>query len=111
MAPLALTTSLTGCHIAILDQNIDLPGKNVFGTDLIKELRSKGCTAMLCIRSGNVSQADQELYFRSGANSVFDKELTFKELALELGREYAQYSQELGQHQMPRASTASLMSV
>jgi CheY-like chemotaxis protein len=102
---------MEGCHIAILDQNIDLPGKNVFGTDLIKELRSKGCTAMLCIRSGNVSQADQELYFRSGANSVFDKELTFKELALELGREYAQYSQELGQHQMPRASTASLMSV
>ena len=111
MAPLALTASLTGCHIAILDQNIDLPGKNVFGTDLIKELRSKGCRAMLCIRSGNVSQADQELYFRSGANSVFDKELTFKELALELGREYAQYSREGAQHQMPRASKASLTSV
>ena len=110
MAPLALTASLTGCHIAIVDQNIDLLGQNVLGTDLIKELRSKGCTAMLCIRSGNVSQADQELYFQSGANSVFDKELTFKELSLQLEREYAQWERD--QRQMSASvSRASLTSI
>ena len=66
---------------------------------------------MLCIRSGNVSQADQNLYFRSGADCVLDKELTYREMARQLAREYTEWSARQPDSRMRRESRMSASSL
>ena len=77
-----------GCDIAVFDQNLDFPGAPMVGTSVLEDVLSRGYNGLACMRSGNVSEEDQKLYFRSGAHCIFDKELPLKDLALQLAREY-----------------------
>ena len=77
-----------GCDIAMFDQNLDFPGAPMVGTSVLEDVLSRGYNGLACIRSGNVSEEDQQLYMRSGAHCIFDKELPLKDLALQLAREY-----------------------
>ena len=77
-----------GCDIAVFHQNLDFPGAPMVGTSVLEDVLSRGYDGLACMRSGNVSEEDQQLYFRSGAHCVFDKELPLRDLALQLAREY-----------------------
>ena len=82
---------LDGCDIAVLDQNLDIPGAGdeLLGTDVLKAAVARGYDGLAFVRSGNVSAADQQLYYESGAHGVYDKAMPLKQLAGELAKEYA----------------------
>ena len=84
-------TLLNGCDIAVLDQNLDIPGAGdeLLGTDVLKAVVALGYDGLAFVRSGNVSAADAQLYYESGAHGVCDKAMPLKQLADELAKEYA----------------------
>ena len=84
-------TLLNGCDIAVLDQNLDIPGAGdeLLGTDVLKAAVARGYDGLAFVRSGNVSAADQQLYYDSGAHGVYDKAMPLRQLAGELAKEYA----------------------
>ena len=67
----------------VLDQNLDFPGVAMLGTSVLEDVLSRGYNGLACIRSGDISEEDQQLYMRSGAHCIFDKELPLKDLALQ----------------------------
>ena len=72
---------LDDCDIAILDQNLEFEGGiSDLGTDLVAELIAKRSDALFCIRSGNTSAADREVYSCAGAHCALGKELPMKQM-------------------------------
>ena len=83
------------CDIALFDQNLDISGCSMLGTDILKDVLARGYRGLACIRSGNVSDADRELYMQSGAQCIFDKELPLKALAVELAQQHSRFEEQL----------------
>ena len=71
-----------GADVVILDQNIEFKGVGtVLGSDLCRELRDKhNFRGVVCISSGNSTDADIELYLASGADCVSPKGVGNEEL-------------------------------
>ena len=77
-----------GADVVILDQNIEFKGVGtVLGSDLCRELRDKhNFRGVVCISSGNSTDADIELYLASGADCVSPKGVVKEELVESLAR-------------------------
>jgi CheY-like chemotaxis protein len=60
----------------IVDQHLgkDENHQMVKGTDIVKTLRTKGCTATILINSANGDQHDVEEYLRAGADAYLNKD-------------------------------------
>ena len=77
--------------IIILDQNVDVPGNELLGTTILKELIAKGYNGFACIRSGNSAPADRDLSLRSGAHWHVGKEVPMREMIRLLKAEYGAF--------------------
>eukprot|EP00670_Eutreptiella_braarudii_P001326 CAMPEP_0174301740 /NCGR_PEP_ID=MMETSP0809-20121228/59222_1 /TAXON_ID=73025 ORGANISM="Eutreptiella gymnastica-like, Strain CCMP1594" /NCGR_SAMPLE_ID=MMETSP0809 /ASSEMBLY_ACC=CAM_ASM_000658 /LENGTH=1039 /DNA_ID=CAMNT_0015407535 /DNA_START=31 /DNA_END=3147 /DNA_ORIENTATION=- len=77
--------------IIILDQNVDVPGNELLGTTILKELIAKGYNGFACIRSGNSAPADRDLSLRSGAHWHIGKEVPMREMICLLKAEYGAF--------------------
>ena len=77
-----------GADVVILDQNIEFKGVGtVLGSDLCRELRDKhNFRGVVCISSGNSTDADIELYLASGADCVSPKGVVKEDLVETLAR-------------------------
>uniref|UniRef100_A0A7S4CV05 Response regulatory domain-containing protein n=1 Tax=Eutreptiella gymnastica TaxID=73025 RepID=A0A7S4CV05_9EUGL len=80
------------CDIAIVDQNLSLPGADIKGTDLIKELVSAGYTGLVCVHSANCTAKDMAEYLKSGAHCAVDKDMTWGEKVKLLGHAYTKHT-------------------
>ena len=75
--------------VAILDQNLEYGGVlSAQGTDLIAQLCQNGFQGLLCIRSGNTSEADQDHYLRHGAHCVLGKEMRMQDMVTKIKQAY-----------------------
>jgi signal transduction histidine kinase len=67
--------------IAFLDQHLEYDGDtDILGTDIVRELVDKGYKGLICIRSGNVAEADLAAYEAAGAHCAFGKDVPMKQL-------------------------------
>ena len=80
------------CDIAIVDQNINLPGADIKGTDLIEELVLAGYTGLVCVHSANCTAKDMAEYLKSGAHCAVDKDMPWGEKVKLLGQAYAKHT-------------------
>mmetsp|Transcript_51250 Transcript_51250/g.83798 ORF Transcript_51250/g.83798 Transcript_51250/m.83798 type:complete len:88 (+) Transcript_51250:1-264(+) len=78
----------------------------MLGTTVMQEVLDKGYEGMACIRSGNVSEADSDLYHRCGAHCIFDKETPVKQLLPKLAIQYERFCRM--QQRPSRSSVPSL---
>ena len=73
--------------VTLNTQNMtNYPQGDVFGTDLVKELRALNFSGLLFIRSANTE--DEELYLTSGATAMLHKTVKAKEIGLQLAKYY-----------------------
>ena len=79
--------------VVILDQNVDVPEARVKGTDVVKELVAAGYKGFACIRSGDCTEADQALSYRSGAHWHVGKELRLRDMITQLLHQYSTFLQ------------------
>ena len=84
-----------GSHIAICDENLEVPDKGMMGPDLILRLLSDGYTGLCCIFSSNDTEADQQKYAAKGAHLTLGKGMRRQQLAEALRAAY-------GRHIRPR---------
>ena len=97
-----------GCDIVIVDQNLSLPGAEVKGTSLIREIFAAGYTGLACVRSANCTHADQTDYLRSGAHCAIDKDLRWSQVVQLLDSAYASNASRL--RASPSLNTVSALS-
>ena len=75
--------------LILLDQNLDHPSLEIDffkGTDIVKELRNKGYTGKICIRSANDSSTDIDMYLKSGADGFVPKSSESQEMLRLIGK-------------------------
>ena len=84
--------ALARANIVILDQNVDVPGKELLGTEVAAELLEEGYQGFLCIRSANSTEADVELSRRSGAHWHVSKDVPVPKMVKMLQREYQAFA-------------------
>ena len=73
-------------------QHLDYPGEELLGTDIVREVLLDGFQGLACIRSGNNSEADGEVYSKSGAHCHFGKEMRMKDLISGLMRAWESHT-------------------
>ena len=83
--------ALAGADIVILDQNVDIPGRELLGTDVARELLADGYRGFLCIRSANDMEQDRELTRQSGAHWHVGKEVPIPRMVEMLRAEYHRF--------------------
>ena len=80
--------ALHGGDIIIVDQNVDISGTEMLGTDIIAELICAGYAGFACIRSGDSTEEDQKLSRAAGAHWHVGKEVPLRELVSQLQEQY-----------------------
>ena len=68
-----LDETLNRADIAILDQNLDFPSQFTQGTALVRDLKERGFTGLMCMRSGSTSDADTQMYWDAGCQCVLGR--------------------------------------
>ena len=84
-------TALESGDILILDENVHLPGVELQGSAILKELMEKGYDGFACIRSGNSDPAAEALSARSGAHWHVGKEVPVRQMIRDLQNRYAKF--------------------
>ena len=83
-----VAAALRDGDIAICDQNLEFGSTTVYGTELLKELKIRGFTGLLCIHSANDSVQDQAKYGAAGVHLTIGKGSTRSELLHSIKRAY-----------------------
>ena len=79
-------STIREADIALIDQNLEYADKTYLGTDLVEQLVEQGFKGLLCIRSANSSDADEQMYRQKGAHCVLGKDLRGSEMVEGLAR-------------------------
>ena len=85
-----LQDTLRDAHIAVMDYNLDFPGKLIKGVELVESLKADGFTGLMCIRSGNTSDTDIATYKASGCHCVVGKDVPISEAIATIKAAYLQ---------------------
>jgi hypothetical protein len=88
----------------VVDQHL-VYSQNYLGTDLVRQLLSRGFRGMMCIRSADDSSEDATLYARAGAHCSFGKDLLGQDVMEQLKYTYVQL-QRAGQ--LPQTSPSDM---
>ena len=80
--------------ILILDEHVDLPGAELHGSVILKELRAGGYRGFACIRSGDSTEADKARSLQSGAQWHVGKEVWMRDLIDQLRAEYRKFKEK-----------------
>ena len=80
--------------ILIMDENIHLPGVEIQGSAILKELIAAGYHRFACIRSGDSADADKTRSLMSGAQWHVGKEVWIREMIRQLSVEYQKFEEE-----------------
>ena len=86
--------ALQSADILILDENVDVPGAELYGSAILKELIQKGYNGFACIRSGNSDPSAQALSARSGAHWHVGKEVPMRQMIRDLQTQYAKFQEQ-----------------
>ena len=84
-------TALGRGDILILDENVHLPGAELQGSAILKELLEQGYDGFACIRSGNSDPSAVALSAQSGAHWHVGKEVPIPQMLRELQARYAEF--------------------
>ena len=84
-------TALESGDILILDENLHLPGAELQGSAILKELIEKGYDGFACIRSGDSDPSAEALSARSGAHWHVGKEVPMPQMIRDLQAQYAEF--------------------
>eukprot|EP00667_Euglena_gracilis_P011398 EG_transcript_11641 len=76
--------------IVICDQHLDYGEQHYLGSELIRSLKDRGFQGLICIRSADMEEQDQELYRACGAHCVFGKEELCREVVERIKAAYVQ---------------------
>ena len=80
--------SLEKADILVLDEHVDMPGVELRGSSIVKELTAAGFQGFVCIRSGDSTLADRAWSIGSGAHWHVGKEVPIREMIRQLHVEY-----------------------
>ena len=80
--------SINSADVVIVDQNLEYDTESFLGTDLIQQLAAKGFQGLMCVRSANSSEEDEQFYLGKGAHCMLGKDMLGSELIAVLAREY-----------------------
>ena len=81
-------SSLNGADIVILDQHLVYPKASYTGTGLMEQLVARGFQGLICTRSANSSEAEVEMYTRSGAKCILHKDMSGPEMVRTIAEAY-----------------------
>ena len=91
----------------MLDQNVDIAGTELLGTEIITQLLAAGYTGFACIRSGDSNDADRAASRKAGAHWHVGKELRLRDMVSQLMHEYEEFLQaQQERQQQPAAALA-----
>eukprot|EP00667_Euglena_gracilis_P003079 EG_transcript_3085 len=76
--------------IVICDQHLDYGDQHYLGTDLVRALRDRGFRGLLCMRSSDIGEEEQELYHAAGAHCAFGKDQLCREVVEHIKVAYVQ---------------------
>ena len=97
--------------IIIVDQHLNVAGKELLGTDIIAELIEAGYAGFASIRSGDSAEADQALSRAAGAHWHVGKEVRLRDMVYQLQVQYSRFlqsSRPVSSAGIPSASTADV---
>jgi DNA-binding NarL/FixJ family response regulator len=75
-----VTCQVPPFHVLLVDQHLgqDDTGTMVKGTTVVKDLRQRGCAAIIIVQSANGNQHDVRGYLGAGADAYLDKSASSK---------------------------------
>ena len=83
-------SSLNRADIVILDEHLEYRNASYTGTKLMEQLVARGFQGLLCARSANSSEAEVEMYTRSGAKCILHKDMSGPEMVQTIAKAYRQ---------------------
>eukprot|EP00667_Euglena_gracilis_P004969 EG_transcript_4998 len=86
--------ALEHADVVILDQHMHF-SCTYLGTDLVRQLRTRGFPGLICVRSANDGEADCERYRRAGAHCCFGKDVVGSMMMEQLKSAYVQLKFEV----------------
>ena len=94
--------------ILILDEHVHLPGTELRGSEIVKELMSAGYEGFACIRSGASEEADKALSRDSGAHWHVGKEELMRVMIAQLQVEYVRFLSNRVRHEVEPTSPVTI---
>ena len=82
--------SMGVADVVILDEHLEYDDTSYRGTAIVKQLVKKGFPGLICMRSANCSETDQQRYLEHGAHCVLSKDMSGKETMECIAQGYAQ---------------------
>ena len=81
--------ALEHADIVILDQHLEYrDAPSILGTDIAAKLVGANFQGMICIRSANMAEHDENKYLTAGAHCMFGKDVPMKQMIKELRQAY-----------------------